>query len=67
MAKEFEELIVGDKVGVTLVVLPYGGVTEFIEEEVGLNVSEEPWYKCSRERREGKWQGIAACPNYGST
>jgi hypothetical protein len=41
----FEELAVGDKVGVVLVVLPYGGVTEFMEvlEEFGLNVSEEPW------------------------
>lgn len=52
IAKEFEELMVGDKVGVMLVMLPYGGVTELIEEEVGLNVSEEPWVQVlKREKR----------------
>lgn len=42
---ELEALVVEDEVGVVLVVLPYGGFTELMEvaEEVGLNVSEEPW------------------------
>lgn len=44
MVIESDELMAADEVRVVLVVLPYWGVTELKElEEIGLNVSEEPW------------------------
>jgi hypothetical protein len=53
---ELEALVVEDEVGVMLVVLPYGGVTELMEvaEEVELNVSEEPWAQAVKRAKRRK-------------